>query len=313
MKPHETTDSSQPVDILLDLKKDVEEALRGFRQNRYGGSDPLSRAVCYALEGEGKRVRPILCLLAARSLSQATLNPRDVMPAAIALEMIHTYSLVHDDLPTMDNDDLRRGRPTVHKVFGEAEALLAGDSLLTDAFGVIADPETYLGYPSSLSPTVRVKLVAELAQASGGLGMVLGQSQDLYWTGRAGAQADHLTFIHLRKTGRLLGAAAAMGAISQAATETQVRGFRTFGEQLGLAFQITDDLLDDSTATGKSVGKDSASGKLTYLSHMGRSEAQKEAELATEKSLAALSAAGVSGSRGDELSVFAQMLLKRKT
>jgi geranylgeranyl pyrophosphate synthase len=304
---------SLALDTILGLKNDVEHVLRKFSEARYGGADPLSRAARYALEGEGKRVRPILCLLAARSLCQSPIDPKDVMPAALALEMVHTYSLVHDDLPTMDNDDLRRGRPTVHKVFGEAEALLAGDSLLTDAFGVLADPEGYLGYPTALSASARVQLVAELAQASGGSGMVLGQSQDLYWTGRPGAQADHLTFIHLRKTGRLLGAAAAMGAISQGATETQVTAFRTFGEQLGLAFQITDDLLDDSGATGKSAGKDIASGKLTYLSHMGRSEAQKEAEIATEKSLAALSAAGVGGLRGDELAAFAHMLLSRKT
>jgi geranylgeranyl pyrophosphate synthase len=233
------------------------------------------------------------------------------MPAALALEMVHTYSLVHDDLPTMDNDDLRRGRPTVHKVFDEAEALLAGDSLLTDAFGLLADPEAYMGFPNSLPASIRVGMVTELAQAAGGHGMVLGQSQDLYWTGRSGAHADHLTFIHLRKTGRLLGAAAAIGAMSQDASEDQIRAFRTFGEQLGLAFQITDDLLDDSITTGKSAGKDSATGKLTYLSHMGRSEAKIEAELATSKSLAALAAAGVPNHRSDDLATFAHLLLQR--
>jgi geranylgeranyl diphosphate synthase type II len=301
----------QSLDTIANLKKDVENALQGFSQSRYGGSDPLSRAVRYALEGEGKRVRPILCLLAAKAICNTRFHPGDVMPAALALEMVHTYSLVHDDLPTMDNDDLRRGRPTVHKVFDEAEALLAGDSLLTDAFGVLAAPESYMGVASSLPPSIRVRMIAELAQAAGGQGMVLGQSQDLYWTGRSGAQADHLTFIHLRKTGRLLGAAAALGAMSQDASEDQVRAFRTFGEQLGLAFQITDDLLDDSIATGKSAGKDSATGKLTYLSHMGRSEAKTEAELATSKSLAALTAAGVPSHRGDDLAAFAKLLLQR--
>lgn len=301
----------QPLDTIANLKKDVESALKVLSQSRYGGSDPLSRAVRYALEGEGKRVRPILCLLAAKALCKSRFQPGDVMPAALALEMVHTYSLVHDDLPTMDNDDLRRGRPTVHKVFDEAEALLAGDSLLTDAFGLLADPETYMGFPSSLPASIRVGMVAELAQASGGQGMVLGQSQDLYWTGRSGAQADHLTFIHLRKTGRLLGAAAAIGAMSQGAAENQIRAFRTFGEQLGLAFQITDDLLDDSITTGKSAGKDSATGKLTYLSHMGRSEAKIEAELATSKSLAALAAAEVPNHQSDDLATFAQLLLQR--
>lgn len=303
----------QPLDTIGNLKKDVESALKEFGQSRYGGSDPLSRAVRYALEGEGKRVRPILCLLTAKALSKTHFQPGDVMPAALALEMVHTYSLVHDDLPTMDNDDLRRGRPTVHKVFDEAEALLAGDSLLTDAFGLLADPEAYMGFQSSLPASIRIGMVAELAQSAGGQGMVLGQSQDLYWTGRPGAQADHLTFIHLRKTGRLLGAAAAIGAMSQDASEDQVRAFRTFGEQLGLAFQITDDLLDDSITTGKSAGKDSATGKLTYLSLMGRSEAKVEAELATSKSLAALAAAGVPSHRSDDLATFAQLLLQRTT
>lgn len=296
-------------DTLKLLKHEVDQALGQMLGKRYAGIDPLSRAVHYALEGGGKRVRPVLCILASRAFGETKVHLHDIMPAAIALEMVHTYSLVHDDLPIMDNDDLRRGRPTVHKVFSDAEALLVGDALLTDAFGLLAEPEAFFGKNVALPASARIRMVAELASACGGNGMVMGQSQDIYWTGRSGADATHLTEIHLRKTGRLLGAAAAMGALAREATPQQTAAFRTFGEQIGLAFQITDDLLDVEKGTGKSIGKDVAAGKLTYLTYMGYDEAAKASQEATEKALRSLDGTGVATS---ELMAFAAMLLKRK-
>lgn len=297
-------------ETLKAMKHAVDLALTHLLQHRYAGPDPLSCAVRYALEGEGKRVRPLLCLLTAQACGARPTDLEEAMPAALALEMVHTYSLVHDDLPIMDNDDLRRGRATVHKVYGDAEALLAGDALLTDAFGILTDPETYLGQKKRLPAATVVPMVAELARAAGGEGMVLGQSQDLYWTGRSGAQAVHLNSIHLRKTGRLLGASSALGAMTRGASPSQIDAYRTFGEQLGLAFQITDDLLDDSTGTGKSAGKDLASGKLTYLSFMSRDEATHAADATTQKALTALESTGIATR---ELAAFAGMLLNRKT
>ncbi len=241
------------------------KALDQHIEFHYSGNDSVTEAIKYALKAGGKRVRPALCLMTAKALGG---DPEQAIPAALAIEFVHTYSLVHDDLPCMDNDDLRRGKPTTHKVYGEAQALLAGDALLTDAFNVLA----------SQSQPSTGRMVKELASAAGGHGMVLGQSLDLYWTARAGASRLDLDRIHTLKTGRLLGCSAALGALAVDAPMSTVERLRRFGEGLGLAFQITDDLLDETCNTGKSVGKDRESGKLTYLAMMAPDLARQAAK-----------------------------------
>lgn len=285
---------------------DFERALTSYLATRYPGDDLVCQTVRYVMEGGGKRVRPLLCLMVADAVAN---DYKSALPAAIAIEFVHSYSLVHDDLPCMDDDDLRRGRPTTHKIFGDAQALLAGDALLTDAFTILSEGRTDPSANTVLVPEIRINQVRELADAAGGSGMVLGQSLDLYWTARQGASQGDLDEVHLRKTGFLLGAAAAMGALAGGAPSKVVRRFRDFGRLLGLAFQVLDDLLDDSTTTGKSAGKDKAKGKLTYLALMSPEEALKAADSYTSQALAALDG---TGARLDLLMPFAQELLKRR-
>ena len=263
------------------------------------GDGTVDAAVRYVMQAGGKRVRPLVTMLAAEALG---CDPIAALPAATAAEFVHTYSLVHDDLPCMDNDDFRRGRPTAHKQFGEAVALLAGDALLTDAFSIIAAAE-------KIAPANRVVIVKELADAAGGGGMVGGQALDLHWTARRGATREVLDELHLKKTGYLLGAAAAMGALSAAADHTVVERFRRFGRLLGLAFQIRDDLIDDLEATGKTRGKDKEAGKLTYLALMSTADAMAAADRLTEEALAILE---FDGCRPARLKAVARALLVRR-
>ena len=217
----------------------------------------IHKAMRYSLFAGGKRIRPLLCLAAGEAVNPAS---RGIEDAACALELIHTYSLIHDDLPALDNDDLRRGRPTNHKVFGEAMAILAGDSLLTLAFQVLAQLEH--------CPADRtVRLVAELATASGTVGgMIAGQVHDLEGE-HLDPTAELLETIHRAKTGALLRASVRMGAIYAGATDTQLAALSGYGEHIGLAFQIVDDLLDieqSSEQLGKTAGKDAAQHKITF-------------------------------------------------
>lgn len=253
------------------------DKFENFIEDNYSDFDQLGKPSKYALEGKGKRVRPLLVMLSNYAFDGLIEN---AIPAAIAMEMVHTYSLVHDDLPCMDNDDLRRGRPTTHKVFGEAEALLAGSALLTDAFSVLVAHGS-----ANLTEVSRLQQVAELANASGSKGMLWGQSQDLYWTAKQGGTEEDIDDLHLAKTGALIGASCAMGAISAGATLEQIQVFRKFGKMIGLAFQIFDDLLDDIEGTGKSSGKDLELGKLTYLKFMNREEAKINAEQLTQAAI----------------------------
>lgn len=271
-----------------------------FISERYPQDTALNQAIAYALGGGGKRVRPICTILSCEALGGSR---EQSLSGALAVEMVHAYSLIHDDLPCIDNDALRRGRPTVHIAFGEATALLAGDALLTDSFHVLAE--------SSGSPTAdqaKLRQTAELSRAAGSKGMVMGQCLDLYWTDRTGASKDILDMIHLKKTGALLGAACALGAIAGGANMQTQQIFRKFGENIGLAFQILDDLLDDSEGIGKSQGKDAAANKLTYLKMMSPTEARKVANILTDNAIASIKPC----CRSDEIIRFANALLSRK-
>jgi geranylgeranyl diphosphate synthase type II len=237
----------------------------------------LAEAARYSLEAGGKRVRPVLCMLAAEAVGGTA---DQALPGALALEYIHTYSLIHDDLPAMDDDDLRRGRPTNHKVFGEGHAILAGDALLTEAFGVLA--------AADLDPIRRAEALVLLAEGAGWRGMVGGQALDLEGEKLESYDLAHLQRIHRLKTGALLRASVEIGAVLGGAS-TEVRAaLRAYGEAIGLAFQIQDDILD-TTATdadlGKRTGKDAAKGKITYPSLLGLEGAREALHAATEKAL----------------------------
>ncbi|MHB1607027.1 polyprenyl synthetase family protein [Acidiferrobacter thiooxydans] len=244
----------------------------------------LHEAMRYATLGGGKRLRACLVYATGEALGAA---PEALDPPAAAVELIHAYSLVHDDLPCMDDDDMRRGRPSCHKAFGEATALLAGDALQTQAFAVLAAAET-------LSPQARIRMVEELARASGSLGMAGGQALDL----KAGpvATIEVLEERHSRKTGALMHAAVRLGAL--AATPEIPPALDDYGRALGLAFQIADDLLDVegvALVVGKTIGADAAAGKATFASVLGIKEARRRARDLYENSLASLRFLGDNG------------------
>jgi geranylgeranyl diphosphate synthase type II len=260
----------------------------------------LTAAMRYSLLGGGKRLRPILCLMAAEACGA---DAEQAMPAACALEMVHTYSLIHDDLPAMDDDDLRRGRPTCHKAFDEATAILAGDGLLTLAFEVVARD---VRPASAAASCVRV-----LAEGAGPIGMVGGQMADLEAEGRTDATLDALEAIHRRKTGALLRASLRMGALVAEAPEASLRALDVYGKAVGLAFQIVDDLLDvqgDEAKLGKRVGKDSGLGKWTYPGLLGIDGSRHRARQLADEAVAALA---LFGPRGDRLRTLALDLLER--
>ncbi|HEU4950498.1 MAG TPA: farnesyl diphosphate synthase [Holophagaceae bacterium] len=250
-----------------------------------GEAARVGEAMRYSLEAGGKRVRPILCLLAAEAAGG---RAEDALPGALALECVHTYSLVHDDLPAMDDDDLRRGKPTCHIAFGEAHAILAGDGLLTEAFRILA-------LEGDLAADRRVEAISILAEAAGWRGMVGGQALDLEGEVLTAAGTpyglDHLKTIHRLKTGALLRAAAELGAVLAGADPARQEALRAYGEALGLAFQIQDDILD-ATATdatlGKRAGKDAGRGKITYPALLGLDGARTALREATESALCPL-------------------------
>ena len=243
-------------------------------------------AMRYSLFVGGKRVRPILCLAAGSAISSDPEIEFRLLPVACALECIHTYSLIHDDLPAMDDDDLRRGSPTCHKKFGEAEAILAGDGLLTYAFDLLSDPRHERG----LSGQARLAIIQAIARAAGSPGMVGGQALDMAAEGKQ-IEFDHLRAIHRSKTGALITASVLAGAIGGGAGTDQLADMRRFGDSIGLAFQIVDDLLDVISTTeelGKTAGSDAAQNKATYPAFFGVDRTRELAEEAVSQSLAAL-------------------------
>ncbi|MBU6295194.1 MAG: polyprenyl synthetase family protein [Planctomycetes bacterium] len=301
-----------------EIKPLIEKALDSLLAPSVGCPGALLEAMRYSVLAPGKRTRPTLALLAARSVATRVglhAPAFDPIPAACAVEMVHVYSLVHDDLPAMDDDDMRRGQPTCHKKYGEAMAILAGDALLTLAFETLARH-----YPGPLAG----HCCLELAKAAGPCGMVGGQVADLAAEGRindaeAPTTLEGLESLHRRKTGQLIVASLRIGALAgsgkpdQPETLACLADLTKFGESLGLAFQIVDDLLDVSGSlekTGKMVGKDAARGKLTYPGLLGEKESRGRANRLSHEAVSLMKAWN---GAGDSLIDMAQRLLDRET
>lgn len=260
----------------------------------------LHSAMRYSLFAGGKRMRPALCLAAAEACGG---RESDALPLACAVECIHTYSLIHDDLPCMDDDDFRRGKPTNHKVYGEGVAVLAGDALLTQAFEIAAQCRGWSRYPHR-------QIVLEIAKAAGSLQLIAGQVADLEGEGMPLTPAE-LRYIHERKTSALLCCAVRLGGMSSNCTATQLKALSQFGFKVGLAFQIIDDILDVTQTTeqlGKTAGKDTAAQKATYPAIVGLERSQAMARSLTRQAYASLAPFGT---RAAALHGLAQYLLER--
>jgi geranylgeranyl diphosphate synthase, type II len=273
--------SSFDLEAYLNTQQERVEHLLRVRSDELGAHVPprLQESIRYSLLAGGKRLRPVLCLAFAEAVLRQTTTARVVEDSACALEFIHTYSLVHDDLPSMDNDDLRRGRPTNHKVFGEAMAILVGDSLLTDAFALVA------GGPEPM----RAELCRELAVAAGSSGMVGGQVLDI--AEDRPANMDYLTRMHRLKTGALIRVACRMGVIAAGGSADALARAEIYGDSVGLAFQIADDVLDvtgDASSMGKPVGADAAAGRFTYPAVLGLEDSRQLAARKVAEAIAAV-------------------------
>jgi geranylgeranyl diphosphate synthase type II len=280
----------------------IEESLEQLLPPENTPPTSIHRAMRYSVFAGGKRIRPVLCLEAAR-VFQPDVHP--AVPVGCALEFIHTYSLIHDDLPALDNDDLRRGKPTCHKQFGEATAILAGDALVTLAFQVLAE--------APIEAARRVAVLREIAYATGTVnGMVGGQVADLEAEGKPIEPAT-LEYIHRSKTAALIRASLATGALCAGAPEDDLARIRRFGENIGWAFQVVDDILDveeSSAALGKTAGKDESQRKATYPALYGL---EKSHEIATDLEHRAISELEFYGERAGRLRELAQFLVARRT
>jgi geranylgeranyl diphosphate synthase type II len=262
----------------------------------------IHKAMRHSVFAGGKRLRPVLCLEAGRMVAGSL--PKKIEELGAALEMLHTYSLIHDDLPALDNDDLRRGRPTCHKVFGDAIAILAGDALQTQAYEVLARLEC--------PPEQRVRIVEEIARGTGTVeGMIGGQVADLE-AEHTRPTAEMLEYIHRAKTAALIAASLVSGGLYAGASDSEVRKLRTFGRSIGLAFQIVDDVLDvtqTSEQLGKTAGKDTAAQKVTYPALFGIEESVRRADILVSKAFAELEGFG---NRAERLKELARYLVERK-
>jgi len=286
---------------LTSRTKLIDRALDRFLPRATVKPGTIHKAMRYSLFAGGKRLRPALTLAAAEACGG---DMEGALPAACAVECIHTYSLIHDDLPCMDDDDLRRGRPTSHKVFGEGVAVLAGDALLTIAFEILAQAAETSRY--KMPPLIR-----ELAGASGSQWLIGGQVADLEGEGKKISPAD-LRYIHENKTAALIASSVRLGAMSANATAKQLAHLTDFGQSLGLAFQVIDDILDvtqTSEKLGKSAGKDVAAQKATYPALLGLEKAKKEADRLTARARAALKPFGKNAA---PLTAIADYLLSRE-
>jgi len=288
---------------LKERKSLVDRALEEFIPGEDNFPEIIFQSVRYSIFAGGKRLRPILCLAAGEAVGGKT---KDLLPVACALEMIHTYSLIHDDLPVMDDDDYRRGQLTNHRVFGEDMAVLAGDALLTEAFRLIAKEETAARFPSDRL----LRVIREIANSAGMFGMVGGQVADIQAEGKT-ADSELLEYIHSHKTGEMIKVSVETGAILAGGDEESIRRLADFGRNVGLAFQITDDILDvegDTETMGKATGQDAALGKMTYPSLMGVESAREKARSCLEEALSDLS---VFDEKADPLRLIARYIVER--
>lgn len=291
---------------LNDQRKRVEDRLAALMLDPVGDFGKHIEAMRYSLFVGGKRIRPILCLAAAEAVNSDEAVRQRALPVACALECIHTYSLIHDDLPAMDDDDLRRGKPTNHTVFGEAAAILAGDGLLTFAFDLLSSPVS-----AAVGDPARIRVIQTIARAAGPLGMVGGQSLDMIYEGKQ-VGYETLRSIHRSKTGALITASTVCGAIVAGASVEQEDALKTYGAHIGLAFQIVDDLLDVEATTeqlGKPAGSDVKSDKVTYPSLFGKEISRTMAREAVQEALAALA---VFDHQADPLRALANFIVDRK-
>lgn len=271
------------------------------------GQDEVVEAMRYSLANGGKRIRPLLVMEFAKACGNTGTKYDDALPFACAVEMIHTYSLIHDDLPCMDDDDMRRGQPSCHKKFGEATALLAGDALLTTAFQILADA----GERSELPPGVILKMIRKLAYNAGVNGMIGGQVIDLKYENTP-VSIEQVTKVDLLKTSALIEAACILGCYAGGATEEMLRAACVYAKKLGLAFQIQDDILDvtgDQNLLGKPVGSDDQNKKSTYVSLLGLEKSKTFVKELTEEAVSVLC---VFPYEKEELSDIAYTLVDRK-
>ncbi len=278
--------SEKPFDLaayLREKKAMVDRALEASFPAAEGPASDVIDAMKYSLFAGGKRLRPILCMAGAGAVGG---DETDVLPVACALELIHTYSLIHDDLPLMDDDALRRGKPTCHKVFDEAIALLAGDGLLTESFALMTAPEL----TERVSPHLILTVIALISKAAGYGGMVGGQVVDIQSEGKT-VDLSVVEFIHTHKTGALISASVASGAILAGGDKSQIEAITVYGGKIGLAFQISDDILDiegDSQTMGKTSGSDQRKGKVTYPAVIGIDRAKEVRQELVEGSIQSL-------------------------
>jgi len=292
----------RPEAYLASERRRVEAALRRYLPATGKVTPTVRRAMVYSLFPGGKRIRPILAIAACRAAGG---RADDVLPLAAAIEMIHTYSLIHDDLPALDDDDLRRGRATSHRMFGEAMAILAGDALLTHAFEVAA---THPGAPGCAARKVRA--IGLLARAAGVTGMIGGQVMDLEAEGRR-CSLKTLIRIHRGKTGALIRAAVVIGGVMAEAAEGSLQALGRYGDGVGLAFQIIDDILDlegSSDRLGKTAGKDLRDRKATFPALLGVAASRRRAEAAVDRAVEAIRPLG---SRAGPLVAIARFIVRR--
>jgi geranylgeranyl diphosphate synthase type II len=292
-------------EYLVERKALIDRSLAGYLPGEGNGQPVIFQAVRYSLFAGGKRLRPILCLAAAEAVGR---DAGALLPVACALELIHTYSLIHDDLPAMDDDDYRRGRLTSHKVFGEGIAILAGDALLTEAFRLLARRELMPG----IAPELLLEVTGEIAEAAGLSGMIGGQVLDIRSEGEP-VDIETLQRIHRMKTGALISVSIRAGAILAGASEPELTSLSDYGRQIGLAFQIADDILNvegNRALLGKETGSDAARGKVTFPALLGIEESRSRAEKLVLGALAALSSFD---DRAEPLREIARYVLSRNS
>lgn len=293
-------------DYLKREREEIDLALDRYLPSENDYPSTIHKSMRYSVFAGGKRVRPVLALATAEAVKG---NKKKVLPVACVFELIHTYSLIHDDLPAMDDDDLRRGRPSNHKVFGDAVAILAGDALLTLAFDLLATKVQCVGEGEE---KILLQIVHEISKAAGSMGMVGGQVVDIESQGKA-VDFPVLEYIHIHKTGSLILASIRAGALISMAGEKELIALTKYGEALGLAFQIADDVLDVEGASekmGKNKGSDKAKDKATYPALLGLDESKKRAE---ELVFIALSAIDFFGDEATPLKKIAKYIINRQS